>query len=128
MKKMINRIKAKLPLILMVIMIGVIVLRNPMDPISNGLQSSQSATNGNYFEPLRSYDLVSPIVITNNSELADAADSGFGTWAEPFIIENKEINTVGEYSLQISNTNVPLIIRNCIFYWSTEIIASFTNV
>lgn len=41
--------------------------------------------------------------------------SGNGTWGDPYIIENITIDGNGGPSIDIKNSNVPFIIRNCTF-------------
>ncbi|MDD1777723.1 MAG: right-handed parallel beta-helix repeat-containing protein [Candidatus Helarchaeota archaeon] len=55
-----------------------------------------------------------PIWINNNADLKNAASSGNGTQGFPYIIENYVINSsASAHGIQISNTNVYFIIRNC---------------
>jgi len=55
-----------------------------------------------------------PILIMNNGDLASTATSGNGTFVAPYIIENLVINGTGsDHGIQIYNTNLPFIIRNC---------------
>ena len=56
-----------------------------------------------------------PITAINNSMLGLMADSGSGTEADPYIIENKEFNMAGKYDnagIHIRNTTAYVIIRN----------------
>jgi parallel beta-helix repeat protein len=56
-----------------------------------------------------------PITAINNSMLALSADSGSGTSADPYIIENKTFNMAGKNAnagIHIRNTTAYVIIRN----------------
>lgn len=56
----------------------------------------------------------SPILIMNNAGLAGIASSGNGSIITPYIIENYVINGTGSaHGIQIYNTNLHFIIRNC---------------
>jgi parallel beta-helix repeat protein len=56
----------------------------------------------------------SPIWINDNDDLKSIASSGNGSQILPYIIENYVINgSASPHGIQISNTNVHFIIRNC---------------
>jgi len=56
----------------------------------------------------------SPIWINNNNDLKNIASSGNGTQTYPYIIEDYIINgSASAHGIQISNTDVHFIIRNC---------------
>jgi parallel beta-helix repeat protein len=57
--------------------------------------------------------IVSSIEITSNAELAEDSSSGVGTRNDPYIIENKVIDSLD--CVRISNTNAFFIIRNSRF-------------
>jgi parallel beta-helix repeat protein len=65
---------------------------------------------------IESNTAIDPIEISGNAELASHPKvKGNGTWAEPYIIENYDIiNQSATSGIHISNTDKPLIIRNCI--------------
>ncbi|MHA1766223.1 MAG: right-handed parallel beta-helix repeat-containing protein, partial [Promethearchaeota archaeon] len=55
-----------------------------------------------------------PILIDGNSQLATfCSGHGSGTYADPYIIENYEIDANSANGIYIGNTNAYLIIRNC---------------
>ncbi|MEW6069036.1 MAG: right-handed parallel beta-helix repeat-containing protein [Candidatus Thermoplasmatota archaeon] len=59
-----------------------------------------------------------PIYIhgNNNFTSANGVTSGSGTQAEPYIIENWDISASSAHGIEIRNTNVYFIIRNCVIY------------
>ena len=61
------------------------------------------------------YDFHSIIEISSNAELISFPDkTGSGTFQDPYLITNLEINGGGtESGISISNTNLPLIISYC---------------
>ncbi len=78
-----------------------------------------------------------PIRVNNNSDLASIASSGSGTQADPYIIENYDINGGGYgYCIYIGNTTDYFVARNCslynvsgnsgTYYWNSGLI--FYNV
>lgn len=56
-----------------------------------------------------------PIVITDDSELANISTSGSGTSIDPYIIESLRIVTNDETAISISSTTKYFEIRNCYF-------------
>jgi parallel beta-helix repeat protein len=57
---------------------------------------------------------ISPIIIDGNDELDSHSNvDGSGTWGDPYIIEDYEISGMHMVGINISNTDKPLIIRNC---------------
>lgn len=57
---------------------------------------------------------INPFRCDGNAQLGGAADSGTGTYADPWIIENKEIDCFGyNYGIYIGNTTEHFTIRNC---------------
>lgn len=56
----------------------------------------------------------SPMEISGNAELAIAANSGNGTFDDPYVIDGLGINASGYLNaLKISNTDAHLIVRDC---------------
>lgn len=66
-----------------------------------------------------------PISIDGNSNFASQAENeswaGYGTEAEPYIIENYEIIPSSGSGIYVKNTNVYFIIRNCAIHASSNI-------
>jgi len=65
-------------------------------------------------QPLLNYDVVDPIRIDNNADLAAEAISGSGTEADPYLIEGYEIDGGGYgYSLYIGNVTDHFEVNEC---------------
>jgi len=62
-----------------------------------------------------------PFRLDGNGELGAEADSGTGAWDDPWIIENREIDSFGsDYGIYIGNTTEHFIIRNCTINGTSE--------
>ncbi len=71
-----------------------------------------------------------PITAINNSMLALSADSGSGTSADPYIIENKTFNMAGKnvnIGIHLRNTTVYVIIRNITVLNGTQALNNKNN-
>jgi len=77
---------------------------------------------------MTSSQLDDPIQITNNAELAEQSSSGVGTRSDPYIIEDKMIDSA--YSIQVSGTSAFFVIRDSEFvhYPGTRPVIEFVNV
>ena len=96
-------------IILLMLVSGFVVMVNESTGDENGAGMSFAPENP---EPMLTSH--APIRINNNSDLASAASSGSGTEADPYIIENYDINGNGYgYCIYIGNTTAHFIVRNC---------------
>jgi parallel beta-helix repeat protein len=71
-----------------------------------------------------------PITAINNSMLALSADSGSGTSADPYIIENKTFNMAGKnvnVGIHLRNTTAYVIIRNITVLNGTQALGNKNN-
>jgi parallel beta-helix repeat protein len=71
-----------------------------------------------------------PITAINNSMLALSADSGSGTSADPYIIENKTFNMAGKnvnVGIHLRNTTAYVIIRNITVLNGTQALNNKNN-
>ncbi|MCE7742817.1 MAG: hypothetical protein GOP50_10220 [Candidatus Heimdallarchaeota archaeon] len=55
-----------------------------------------------------------PLIITTNSDLVGNASSGDGSPGNPYILEDLNITTTGNYAIYIEGTTSNFIIRNCL--------------
>jgi parallel beta-helix repeat protein len=73
--------------------------------------TDNSITNGG--QQLLSYVQHTPVIINSNLDFESQGWSGNGTQSNPFIIEGLSIVTDGKECINISNTDVFFIIRDC---------------
>ena len=73
-----------------------------------------------------------PIYINDNSNFTSANGivSGSGTAADPYIIENWDINADGAHGIHIESTDVYFIVRNCIIHdgFNTDYYDSYQGI
>jgi parallel beta-helix repeat protein len=67
----------------------------------------------------QAYDAHSPILILNNASLVSAGLPGTGTEADPFLIQNYEIDGAGGSAIAIYYTDLHVKIRNCLLSGSS---------
>ncbi|MBA7513419.1 hypothetical protein ES705_05435 [subsurface metagenome] len=79
-----------------------------------GLKINTLTSHHQNMSPILIAESIGHISIDGNNELASHPNvKGFGTWKQPYIIENYEIGGSGNVGINITNTNKPLIIYNC---------------
>ncbi|MBI0582485.1 MAG: right-handed parallel beta-helix repeat-containing protein [Methanomassiliicoccales archaeon] len=76
--------------------------------------ANENDIDDSMISPLPDLETSGVIRANSDAELATVADSGSGTVADPYVIENKRIDATGQGAgIYVRNTTKALIIRNC---------------